>query len=144
MVTFGESLRLCAPPRMKLRKSHARTPVMKLADNLRLCELPLTRNVSGSVHPHNEACRQCQALRTPPHGTCGTPQSSVHPHDEFADSEHSTAENCGTSQAFYTPMVTCADSLRLRALSVHTTHDNCGTSQALCTPKMKSYDSLRL
>ena len=45
-----------------------RTPMMKIADRLRLCAPPSrkARDVSGSVQPHGENCRQSQALCTPP------------------------------------------------------------------------------
>ena len=70
------------------------TPMMKTADSFRLCAPPLHEiwgDVSGSVQPHGEHCRQSQALSTPPHG------------------------NWGTSQAGCTPMMKIADSLRLCA-----------------------------
>ena len=49
-------------------KSQARcTPMMKIADSLRLCAPPHTKigDVSGSVQPHDENCLPSQALCTP-------------------------------------------------------------------------------
>ena len=73
---------------------------------------------------------------------------SLHPHDEVADSlrlgalfVHSTHEISGASQAFCTPMMKIADSLRRCAPPPH---ENCGTPQALCAPMMNFEDSLRL
>ena len=49
---------------------------------------------------------------------------------------HPPHENCGTSQAFCTPMMKSCDCRRLSAFSEHSAPGNCGTSQALCTPRM--------
>ena len=66
-------------------------PMMKIADGLRLCAPALTKteDVSGSVHPVYENCRQSQALRARTH------------------------ENGGTSQAVCMAMLAIAESFRL-------------------------------
>ena len=103
------------------------TPMMKIADSLRLCAPALTkwRDVSGSVHAHDENCRPSQALCARAH------------------------ENGGTSQALCTPMMKIADSLRLCAPpsqklgdvsgSVQPHDENCRQSQALCTPPNENW-----
>ena len=105
------------------------------------------RDVSGFLHPHDENCRQSQALCTPLHEDRGDVSGSVQPHDA----------SCRQAQALRTPhsrnlrdVSGClhphhkiADSLRLLALFVHSTHEVSGTSKAFCTPMMKFADSLR-
>ena len=125
---WGTSQALCTPHDEHCRPSQALStpphgnwgtsqaacaPHHKIADSLRLwgtfCALrsPKLGDVSGSVHPHGENCRQSQALSAPPHENWGTSQAFYTPHDE----------NCRPSQALSTPP-----------------HGNWGTSQALCTP----------
>ena len=124
---IADSLRLWALSVLSIRQQCGTsqaccTPMLKIADSLRLCAPPSRKlgHVSGAVHPRNENCRQPQALSTPPHGNLGDVSGCLHPHHKIADS------------------------FRLWALSVLSTHQKCGTSQAFCTPMMKIADSLRL
>ena len=71
------------------------------------------RGVSGFLHPHDEICRQSQALCAPPSRKLRGVSGCLHPHHKIADS------------------------FRLWARSVLCVRQNWGTSQALCTPMMK-------
>ena len=130
-------------------------PHHKIADSRRLwafsvlCIHQNWRASQALCTPHDENCRQSQALRAPFSRKFGDVSGFVHPHDE----------NCRQSQALCTPfheilrdVSGClhphhkiVDSLRLWALSVLSIHQKCGTSQAfLHPPMMKIADSLRL
>ena len=152
------------PPHTNCGTSQALcSPMMKFADSLRLCAPPSRKlgDVSGSAHPHDENCRQPQALCAPHDENCRQAQAlSTPPH-----------ENWGTSQAACTPIVKsptvsgsghfrCSplnkSAGRLRRSSTPmmksprvsgfecSAHENCGVSQAVCSPMMKIADSLRL
>ena len=96
-------------------------------------------DVSGSVHPHDEHCRQSQALSTPTARKLGDASGCLRPHHKIADSLRlwalsvlSIHQNCGTPQAFCTPMV---NSPRVSGFEC-SAHENCGASQAGCSPMM--------
>ena len=120
------------------------TPMMQIADSLRLCAPPPSRKLwdaSGCVRLQHKVADRLRL---------------------WALSVLSTHQNCGTSQALWTPMMKIADSLRLCAPpsrklwdvsgSVHPHNERCrlsqalstpphgnwGTSQAVCTPIIKS------
>ena len=101
------------------------TPMMKIADSLRLCAPPSRKlgDVSGFVHPH---MKMADSLRL----------------RAFFCAHHSRTLR-GVSGCLH-PHHKVADSLRLWAFSVLRSHQNWGMSQALCTPIMKIADRLRL
>ena len=127
MVKIADSFRLCAflgttivgrlrrlaPPSQNRRQSQALGT---------FCALHTSKlqDVAGFLHPHDENCRQSQALWTPVHENCGNASGCLHPRHEIAYS------------------------LRLWQRSVLSAHQNFGASQALCTPMMIVADSLRL
>ena len=115
--------------------------------------------VSGPAQPHDELCRQSQALCACPHKICGTSQALCAPMMNVADSHRLSAPHLITfverlrlcadpcrnsqalrpprrpalapcmlrqSQALRTPMMNCADSLRLCALPLITVADKIG------------------
>ena len=96
----------------------------ELNDSLRLCDgfaTAQTMNsttVSGPAQPHDELCRQSQALCTCPHNICGTSQALCAPMMNFADSLRLSAP----------PLITFVERLRLCA-------DPCHNSQALRPPR---------
>ena len=138
----------CAPHSRKARSVSGRD---EIADKFRLCAhsthdkcgtpspvvhfLCTPRNVSGSLHPHDEVCRHAQALCT----FCAvhsrqleSVSGSLHPTMKFADS-----------------LRLCVCALHARKLRdasgfLHPHHEICGTSQALCpfcafhSPKLRS------
>ena len=89
------------------------TPMMKLADSLRLCALHSRklRNVSGFLQRHDENGRQPQAVCT---------FWALHP------------GKLGNVSGYLHVFMELADSLRLFALFAHSTRENCGPSQAIC------------
>ena len=96
-MNFADSLRLSAPARITF------------AERLRLCADPC-QNSQALRPPRRPALapcmlRQSQALRTPHAELCRQSQA-------LRVSQHSI---CGTPQALCTPMMNCADSLRLSA-----------------------------
>ena len=92
--------------------------------------------------------RLCALFAHSIHEVFGTSQAFCTPMMKLADSLRRCAppphENWGTSQALCSPMMKMVDSRRLWAVSVLSIHQNWGTSQALWTPMMKIADSLRL
>ena len=107
----GGRLRLCAPP------------MMKMADGLRLYAPPSRElwDVSGCLHPHDENCRQAQALCTLPHHKRGAFQALCTPMMKIADRLRLCAPrscNLWGVSGCVRPHHKIADSLRLWALSV--------------------------
>ena len=90
---------------------------------------PKVRDVSGSLHPHDENCRQSQALSTPPHGNWGTSQAVCTPIIKSP-----TASGSGHFRCSPTPTA------RDVSGSLHPHDENCRQSQALCTPSRKLWD----
>ena len=128
------------------------SPNDEIADRLRLCAIFALHSqklgdVSGSVHPHGENCRQPQALGTPFHEICGTSQAACTPimllPRGSGPVRPRSREARGVSGGLHAPDE-IADSLRLCTLVVHSTHENGGASQAACTAMLKIADSLRL
>ena len=137
---FVGRLRLLAPPSYYCRQSQALGTFCALHS-------PKARDVSGSLHPHDENCRQSQALSAFPHENWETSQALCAPHDEhcrpFQVLSTPSAEIGGRLRLF-APHHKIADSFRLWALFVLSIHQKRATSQALCTAMMKIPDSFRL
>ena len=98
------------------------TPMMKIADSLRLCAPPSRKlgDVSGSVQPHDASCRQSQARRAPHPRKLWTSQAVCTPIIKSPTTSHSGHFLCS-------PFTKSAGRLRLSA-----------------PPRMKSADGLRL